>query len=81
MDGISAIRVFQFGQFEEVHDGRKNHIVELAKNPAFPFGSPGGARPHFPALVENILPPQSLTLQVHCVICERKGGNITITRA
>jgi hypothetical protein len=72
LDGISAIRMFQFGQFEEVHDGRKYNIIELTKNPAFPLGSPGGASPDFAALVQNILVPLVLTLQVYGVICERE---------
>jgi hypothetical protein len=81
LDGISAISVFQFGQFEEVHDGRKYNIVELTKNPAFPLGSPGRARPHFATLVENILAPLLLALQVHGVICDREGGNVTLNKS
>jgi hypothetical protein len=72
MDGISAVRVVQFGQLEEVHDGGKNDIVELAKNPALPLGSPGRASPHFAAFVENIFLPQSLVFQVHRIIWEKE---------
>lgn len=68
LDGVSTICVFQFGQFEEVHDRWEHYVIKLTKNPAFSLRPPGGSLPHFAALVQNKLLPQILTLQVHSVI-------------
>ena len=72
MNSISTVCVIQFGQFEQIHDGRKYHIVELTKYPAFPLRFPGGSHPHFATLVQNKLPPQVFTFQVHGVICNKE---------
>jgi hypothetical protein len=80
MNGIPTICMIQSGQFEEVHDARKYHIVELTKDPAFPLRPPEGSHPHFATLVQNKLLPQVFALQVHSVICEKGKGQGQHTR-